>query len=226
MIEPVEGGVPSSDDSDGRARALAERLRAERDERRRLAELIHDGPVQLIAAVTQMLDAAQAAYAGGDTASAATIVERALTVAHDANVDLREIVSGIEPHALSELGLAAAIAELAERHTTRRGVSFDLALAGADGLGDGAQSGLYQIVRDAIDQAVRRGPPTKVTIAIVPSNGGVELRIADDGGEERREAVLAGLAQRAAELNGTFASETTPAGTSIAIRLPPSAAQL
>jgi signal transduction histidine kinase len=226
LIDPVEADGPSTDDADGRARALAERLRAERDERRRLAELIHDGPVQLIAAVTQMLDAAQAAFAGGEPEAAATIVERALSVAHDANVDLREIVSGIEPHALSELGLAAAISELAKRHTTRRGVAFDLDLAGAEGLGDGAQSGLYQIVRDAIDQAVRRGPPTKVTIALSPSGGGVELRIADDGGEERREAVLAALAGRAAELNGTFASETTPAGTSITLRLPPSAAQL
>ena len=226
MIDRVEAEERPTDDGNGRARALAERLRAERDERRRLAELIHDGPVQLIAAVTQMLDAAHAAFAGGDPASAAAIVERALTVAHEANGDLREIVSGIEPHALTELGLAAAIAELTERHTARRGVAFDLDLAGGDVLGDGAQSGLYQIVRDALDQAVRRGPPTKVAIAIAPSSGGVELRIADDGGEERREAVLAALAERAAELNGTFASETTPAGTTITIRLPPTAAEL
>ena len=213
-----------SDDADGRA--LAERLRAERDERRRLAELIHDGPVQLVAALSQMLDAASQALRAGDTGSVGPILERALVVSREAGVDLREIVSGIEPHALSELGLAAAIVELAERHTARRGVAFDLDLAGGDGLGDGAQSGLYQIVRDALDQAVRRGPPTKVAIAITPSGGGVELRIADDGGEERREAVLGTLAERAAELNGTFVSETTPAGTSITIRLPPSAAQL
>jgi signal transduction histidine kinase len=226
LIDSVGGGERSTDEGDGRARALAERLRAERDERRRLAELIHDGPVQLLAAVTQMLDAAQAAYAGGDPASAATIVERALGVAHEANVDLREIVSGIEPHALSELGLATAIAELAERHTVRRGLAFDLDEAAGDGLGDGAQSGLYQIVRDALDQALRRGPPTRVAISIAPSGGGVELRIVDNGGEERREAVLGALAGRAAELNASFASETNVDGTSITIRLPPSAAQL
>ena len=132
-------------------------------------------------------------------------------MAHEASVDLREIVSGIEPHALRELGLAAAIAELAERHAARRGVAFDLDLAAADGLGDGAQSGLYQIVRDALDQALRRGPPTQVddhdrTRPAAASSSGST----DDGGEERREAVLDALAERAAELNGTFASETTP----------------
>jgi signal transduction histidine kinase len=212
--------------NDDEGRALAERLRAERDERRRLAELIHDGPVQLVAAISQMLDAAHAALAGGDVAGGHAIVERALAVAREASVDLREIVSGIEPHALRELGLATAIAELAERHAARRGVVFDLDVSAGDELGDAAQSGLYQIVRDALDQAVRRGPPTRVEIRIAPANGGVELRIVDDGAQERREAVLHGLADRAAELNGTFTSQTTAAGTSVTIRLPPSAAQL
>ena len=213
-----------TDSADGRA--LVERLRAERDERRRLAELIHDGPVQLVAAITQMLDAAHHAIAEGDVGSGAQIVERALVVAREASVDLREIVSGIEPDALRELGVAAAIAELAERHTARRGVAFDLDVAAGDDLGDGAQSGLYQIVRDALDQAVRRGPPTTVTVSIVPAVGGIELRIVDDGGQERREAVLDALAERAAELNGTFSSDTAAEGTRITIRLPPSAARL
>ena len=207
-------------------RALVERLRAERDERRRLAELIHDGPVQLVAAIAQMLDAAHHAIAEGDIESGAPIVERALAIAREVGGDLREIVSGIEPDALRDLGLAAAIAELAERHTMRRGVAFDLDVAAGDDLGEGAQSGLYQIVRDALDHAVRRGPPARVTISISKAAGGVELRVADDGAQERREAVLNGLAERAAELNGTFSSETAAGGTWIAIRLPPSAASL
>jgi len=213
-----------TDDADGRA--LVERLRAERDERRRLAELIHDGPVQLIAAITQMLDAAHQALAAGDVVSGARIVERSLAVAREASVDLREIVSGIEPDALRELGLASAIAELAERHAARRGVSFDLDVAAGNDLGEGAQSGLYQIVRDALDQAVRRGPPESVRVSILPADGGIELRVEDDGAEERRAAVLAALGERAAELNGTFASDSTAAGTWISIRLPPSAARL
>ena len=213
---------------DAYGRALAERLRAERDERRRLAELIHDGPVQLVAAIAQMLDAAQHALAEGDVESGAPIVERALEVTREASVDLREIVSGIEPDALRDLGLAAAIGELTERHTLRRGITFELDVVAGNDLGEGAQSGLYQIVRDAVDQAVRRGPPkhVAVSISIAQADGSVELRIADDGVEERREAVLDALAQRAAELNGTFASETAPAGTWIAVRLPPSAASL
>ncbi|MSO95193.1 MAG: hypothetical protein EXQ81_05285 [Thermoleophilia bacterium] len=206
--------------------ALVERLRAERDERRRLAELIHDGPVQLVAAIAQMLDAAHHAIAAGDLAHATPIIERALAVAREASADLREIVSGIEPDALQELGLAAALTELANRHASRRGVIFDLDLAGGDRVGDGARSCLYQITRDALDQAVRRGPPRNISVSIIPADGGVELRISDNGVEERRKAVLAALAERATEINGTFTSETGASGTWVAIRLPPSASLL
>ena len=45
--------------------ALRERLLAERDERRRIAELLHDGPVQHLAALGQMLGAAQHALDDG-----------------------------------------------------------------------------------------------------------------------------------------------------------------
>ncbi len=214
-----------SSEPDGRA--LTERLRAERDERRRLAELIHDGPVQLVAALAQMLDAARRALEAGDTESVGHIVERALVVARDAGADLREIVSGIEPHALRELGLAAALAELAERHAARRGVVFELDVTTGDELGEGAQSGLYQIVRDAVDQAIRRGPPATVKIALHPTaTGGVELTIADDGKRERRETVLAALEERAGDLNGSFVGETTGDGTAVTVRLPPTAVQL
>jgi signal transduction histidine kinase len=213
-----------TDEADGRA--LAERLRAERDERRRLAELIHDGPVQLVAAISQMLDAAHRALAEGDLAAGAPIVERALAVAREASVDLREIVSGIEPDSLRELGLAAAIRELSERLATRRGIEFQLDVTAGDNLGEGAQSGLYQIVRDSLDQAVRRGPPSRVMVSIREAAGGIELRVEDDGARERREAVLGALAERASELNGSFSSETSDAGTWVAVRLPPTAAAL
>jgi signal transduction histidine kinase len=207
-------------------RGLTERLRAERDERRRLAELIHDGPVQHVAAIAQMLDAAHHALEEGDDEIGRRIVTRALEVAREASADLREIVSGIEPDALSELGFAGAVRELAERLSVRRGVEIELDVDGAGDIGEGAQSGLYQVVREALDQAVRRGPPSRISVSLRETAEGVELRVADDGGQERRQAVLDGLTQRAAELNGSFASETTDAGTWIAVRLPPSAAHL
>ena len=141
-------------DDDG-GRALAERLRAERDERRRLAELIHDGPVQLVSAIAQMLDAAHHARCRRRRQRRPDRRARPSRRAGGKRRPARDR-GGIEPDALRELGLAAAIGELASA-TRRAAASPSSSTSAADGLGDGAQSGLYQIVRDAIDQAVRRG---------------------------------------------------------------------
>jgi signal transduction histidine kinase len=206
---------------------LAERLAAERDERRRLAELIHDGPVQSLAAISQMLEAAAQAAAAGDVEAAATILARASDVAREANADLRELVDGIEPAALHDRGFAAAVRELADRVGARRAVRIELDVDAGDGLGDGAQVGLYQIVREALDQAVRRGPPSRVSVSLhATPSGGVELVVADDGSGERRQAVLEGLAERAATLNGELRVEQgLRGGTTVCVVVPPSTAQ-
>jgi nitrate/nitrite-specific signal transduction histidine kinase len=97
----------------------------------------------------------------------------------------------------------------------------------ADELGEHAQAGLYQIVREAIDQAVRRGAPSRIEIAVASTQGGgAALTISDDGPPERRSTVLETLAERAATLNGRFTSEARwPRGSMIRIELPPSAAR-
>jgi two-component system NarL family sensor kinase len=208
------------------AERATERLRAERDERRRLAELIHDGPVQHVAAIAQMLDTAVHALDEDEAEQGRTIISRALEVAREASADLREIVSGIEPAALREQGFATAVRELTQRLAARRGVTIELDVDAGDRLGEGAQSGLYQIVREALDQAVRRGPPSRLQVRLLESSDGVELTVHDDGGQERRQAVLDGLAERATELNGSFLATRDDPGTTIRVTLPPSAARL
>ena len=93
---------------------LAERLLAERAERRRIAEQLHDGPVQHVAALCQMLDAAVQALEAEDAAAGVRLTARGLAVARDTAEELRGIVAGLEPVSLHEIGLAAAVRELAQ----------------------------------------------------------------------------------------------------------------
>jgi signal transduction histidine kinase len=205
---------------------LAERLLAERAERRRIAEQLHDGPVQHVAALCQMLDAAVQALEDDDGAAGVRLTARGLAVARDTAEELRGIVAGLEPVTLHEIGLAAAVRELAERTAGRRGAALDISVDDDD-LGEGASSSLFQIVREALDQAVRRGPPTTVKLSLGRTRaGGVQLEVSDDGAPERRQAVIDGLAERASELNGTFDAIRDGRWTTIRIVLPPSAARL
>lgn len=208
------------------AHRLAERLIAERAERRRIAEQLHDGPVQHVAALSQMLDATVHALEQGDSVASVKLAARALQVARDTAEELRGIVSGLEPVALEELGLAAAVRELAARTVERRGASVTVAIDEEE-LGDGARSSLFQVIREALDQAVRRGPPSSVEVSLTRTRAsGVELVVRDDGAPERRQAVIDGLTERATELNGTFSAAREGESTVIRLTLPPSAARL
>lgn len=207
--------------------ALRERLLAERDERRRIAELLHDGPVQHLAALGQMLGAAEHALEADEADTARTIVARAHAVTREAATELREIVGGLEPATLAEQGLAAALRELCDRSVVRRGARVELELDAVPDLGPGATSGLYQVAREALDQAVRRGPPRHVTVALRGRpGGGVALVVSDDAAPERRQAVLDGLAERARELNATVTAEREGERTIVRLLLPPSATAL
>lgn len=206
---------------------LAERVLAEKEERRRLAELLHDGPVQHLSAVAQMIDAGLSSLREGNPERAAEVLERGLELAREASRDLRALCDDLEPDTLRDLGFAAAAAALARRISARHDVAIELDVDDAAELGESAQVGLFQILREAIDQAVRRGAPTRI-VAWVKSagNGGAELVVADDGPPERRSAVLEALAERAATLNARFSSEVSyPRGCTIRVDVPPSAAR-
>jgi two-component system NarL family sensor kinase len=205
---------------------LDERLIAEQDERRRLAELIHDGPVQHLAAIAQMLDAAAAGIDAGRHRRERDILDRALTLTREASSDLRELVAGLEPDALRDQGFAAAVRQLVDRVTGRRGIVVETDLAAGDSLGENASVGLYQIVRESLDQALRRGPLTRVAVRVTATAaGGVELVVSDDGSRERRQAVIDGLAERAATLNAELRVEQAADGTIVRVLLPPSSAE-
>jgi two-component system NarL family sensor kinase len=206
---------------------LAERILSEQEERRRLAELLHDGPVQQLSAVAQMLDAALAAVRDGRSQQAEETLARGLELARAASRDLRALCEDLEPRTLRELGFAAAVGALARRIASTRGVELDLELEASVDVGENAQVALYQILREALEQAVRRGPPSMIEISLRETAAKrVELVVSDDGPPERRSAVLETLAERAASLNARFSSEVRfPRGSTIRVELPPSAAR-
>ena len=203
---------------------LVERMLSEQEERRRVAELIHDGPVQQLSAISQMVDAGLAELDGGDEQRAKEVLGRALELTREAARDLRQLCDDLEPRVLHQLGFASAAAALARRISSRHDVEIDLAVeAAAETLGENAAVALYQILREATEQAVKRGGVARIEISLHATDaGGVELVVQDDGSPERRAAVLDALAERAATLNGRFSSEVRfPRGSTIRIDVPP-----
>jgi two-component system, NarL family, sensor kinase len=207
---------------DERERLVERIITAEQDERRRLALFLHDGPVQNLAGIALMLDAAVQAIESGRAESARAIMVSALEKHRDTIRSLRDLSFNIEPVVLRDQGFGAAVAELANQLGMEHRVQIEVDVAPAARLGEKEQVGLYQIVRESLNQAVRRGPPSKIAVTIREVAGGqIETVVADDGTGERRTAALEAIGERASTLNGRFSVEQgADGGTAIRVLLP------
>src|ERR1043165_1432984 len=147
-------------------RELAEQvLAAEQDERRRIALFLHDGPVQSLAGVALMLDASLDLIGRGDLDQAREILDRALGRTRSTVGELRDLSFNLEPVALRDHGFTAAVDALVQTRGREHRIKVTLDVAMIDDLGERTQAALYQLVREALEEAIRRGPPSRFEVA-------------------------------------------------------------
>ncbi|MFL5971613.1 MAG: sensor histidine kinase [Gaiellaceae bacterium] len=207
-----------------RSRHADQLIAAEQDERRRLALFLHDVPVQSMSGIALMLDGVIDAIDHGRVDDAKEILGKAVSRQRETIRELRDLSFALEPVVLRDQGFGPAVQALADQVEFSQGVVVDLDVDAADALASRAQIVLYQIIRESLDAALRRGPPTRISVAIGEVNGGsVETLITDDGSGERRRRVFEALAERARTLGGTVDVDRSSdeGGTAVRITLPP-----
>ena len=196
-------------------------IAAEQDERRRLALVLHDGPVQQLAGIALMLDGALHSLSSGKPDEAQEILETALAQHRGTIRELRDLSFALEPVVLRDHGFGPALRGLADQVADAQGTEFLLDLEGASALGSTASIALYTILRELIDQAVRRGPPRTLTIDLTESDdGGLVAVVADDADPERRRRSLEAIEERVRQLHGSLEIGTGEGGTRIVVTLP------
>jgi signal transduction histidine kinase len=203
---------------DGLDRLIA----AEQDERRRIALFLHDGPVQNLAGIALMLDAALHAIETGKLDDARSVVGTALERQRATIRELRDLSFALEPVVLRDQGFGPALQALAEQVGTTNRIRIDLDVEEAERIGQTAQVAIYTIIRELLEQAIRRGPLSRIAVSLrTTEEGGVETTIADDAEPERRRRPFEAVAERIKQLHGTIAVDAGDAGTQIVVTLPP-----
>jgi signal transduction histidine kinase len=205
-----------------RARLSDQLVTAEQDERRRLALFLHDGPVQSLSGIGLMLDAVIDSLKAERPDEAERVLKSALERHRDTIRSLRNLSFEIEPVVLRDQGFGPAVRSFAEQVGISNRIQVDLDVDAADGLAENARVGLYQIIREAVNHAIRRGPPTKISIRVAEAgNGSVEAVISDDGTGERRRATFDAIEERARTLSGRLHVEAgQDGGTAVRVVLP------
>ncbi len=142
-------------------------LRAQEDERRRIARELHDEAGQVLTAVKIELDLDGHAEAGAR-------VGRALA-------QVRDLSNLLRPSALDDLGLAVALRALAADVSERSRLQVDLEIDGHMALPPNVEVVIYRVMQEALTNAVRHARATRVRAYLGLGPRLVVLTVEDDG---------------------------------------------
>jgi two-component system, NarL family, sensor kinase len=185
-------------------------------ERKRIAQDLHDG-------MGSLLSAAKLKLSGMQTNNG---IEDTIRILDDASVELRNIAHNIMPATLSRIGLTGALQNFFGRmkdgplqfHFTHHG--FD------ERIDEEKEILLYRVVLELVNNVVKHAKAKNVTIQLLKYPESINLIVEDDGigmaGETNREegTGLRNIASRVSYLKGNFSVDSGARGTTVIIDLP------
>lgn len=220
-----------------RERLAAAIVEAQEHERKRVAEDLHDGPVQELAGLALMLDALRAGIGSleagehPDLRGVSLQVSQAADAARSAVGEIRSAIHDLHPMSLEELGFSAAVRVALDRQV-QRGVAVDMeGLEAADALSPEARTTAFRIVQEAVANAGRHAGAQRLEVRAWRTDHTVVLEVVDDGvgfdtstaGPRIRDGHLglATMRERAVLAGAELTIDTRPGeGTRVSVRFP------
>jgi two-component system sensor histidine kinase UhpB len=197
-------------------------LRAQEEERRRLARDLHDEVNQALTAILLRLEALSHATpeAGDELLQLKKLVNQAMA-------ELLHLARQLRPTALDDHGLVPAIESQLRRFSAQTGVTAELRTEGDPSSLDSDQEiVVYRVAQEALTNVAQHACARRVELGLSADNDGVELTIRDDGrgfdpGVEHDSHGLSGMSERARLLGGRLDVVSQPgSGTALTLQVP------
>lgn len=199
-------------------RSRARLMNAYEAERRRIERDLHDGAQPRLTALTLQLGLARLDVP--ENSPAAGPLAAAHAQAKELMVALRQIVQGIRPPQLTELGLAGAVGELAGAATIPVTVRADL----PQPVPELVETTAYFVVAESLHNVARHAHATRTAVRLAQAGRTLVVEVEDDGrggADPARGSGLTGLADRVAAVDGRLLLASPPGGpTLVRVELP------
>ncbi|MBI1892208.1 MAG: response regulator [Burkholderiales bacterium] len=211
-------------------RLAAHQERVKEQERKRIAQEIHDELGGLLtgikAYISVVIDRATRAGAPPDP-----LLSDAVDLANNAIETVRKVITDLRPSVLDQLGVWAALEWYTGQIEKRSGISCECVidpLATATELDPESSTMVFRIVQEALTNVVRHANASRVTVQ-VERNGGELLVVVQDNGKgiEPERLVnghswgILGMAERTRYFGGELKISGAPGqGTTVTLRLP------
>jgi signal transduction histidine kinase len=181
-------------------------------ERRRIERDLHDGAQQKLVSLTMQLGLARLDLPPGSPA--AESVAAAHDQAKQLMAELRELIHGIQPQVLTDLGLPAALGELADQSPIP--VAVDAHLDGR--LPRPVENNAYFAVAEALTNVAKHSGATSASVTTRLHGGQLTIEITDNGrggADPDCGTGLTGLADRVAVAGGRMLLSSPRGGPTV-----------
>jgi two-component system sensor histidine kinase UhpB len=198
-------------------------LKAQENERKRVAQELHDEVGQALTAV--MLQIGR--LAKGAPSDLGDELNEALETTRASLEDVRRIARQLRPEALDDLGLVPALHALAVTFAERTGLRIRRLLPeSVPPIGDEAELVIFRVAQESLTNAARHAGPTHVDLTLERSRNGIMLQVRDYGrgiDGTRPGSGIRGMRERAMLIGAEFSIVSIPGGgTEVTLELPPS----
>lgn len=196
---------------------------AREEERRRLRRDLHDGLGPTLAAQIFRIGVAQQMVEQNSEKAAAILTDVESGI-HDTLANVRELVYGLRPPMLDQLGLLGALADFAKQQEGRVTIRLDLPTE-LPHVSAAVEVAIFRIFQTALDNVTKHAQATRCDVQLCVDEQSMILTVTDDGigiGELQIPGVgLTSMQERAEELGGTFRIlPVQPHGTWIQVTVP------
>jgi signal transduction histidine kinase len=210
----------------------AELLRAQDEERRRIARELHDSTAQELAVVAMNLGRLEEWIEGRD-AWAENLLADSLAVLTQGSRDLRTLAHLLHPPMLEELGLIGALRDYVEGFSARSGIQVELeAPENFERCPEKVETALFRVAQESLSNVHRHSGSKVAFVKLVRGREVIELTITDRGkglpaglltgtADAARVGVgISGMRQRIVQLQGQLEVVSNEGGTTVSAVLP------
>jgi two-component system sensor histidine kinase UhpB len=199
-------------------------LRAQEEERKRVARDLHDEVNQALTAILLRL---QALLQDAPSPEVERELSELKRLVNQAMEELLQLARQLRPTALDDHGLVPALEGQVRRFGEQHGIGAMLRTEGEpDSLGDDQQLVVYRVAQEALANVARHSQATRVDVDLTTRDGGVDLCIRDNGrGFDSTLPPsglgLNGMAERARLVGGELSIYSAPGrGTTVTLYVP------
>ncbi len=206
------------------ASTLIRRVEAAEHERARWARELHDENLQDLAGLKILLASGRR---GAPDDRLSGVVDEAIARLSLSIDSLRRLIADLRPAALDQLGVTAALEDLAERTRSSGGFAVDLHVEIDESrLAPESASTIYRLVQEGLTNVTKHACASRAIVRVLMAAGGVDVEVRDDGkGFDPASPAagfgIVGMRERVELASGTLDVQAAPgAGTLVRAHIP------